>query len=334
MTLMQRVIKPKSQKAKRALEAREPKAVENTKETLFIRGQKCSDTIRRLMKDLAALKKPHAEALQRPNPIRPFEDPTPVERFARKMDKSLFVFGQTSKKRPDNLILGRCYDGAVLDMIELGVDKFRPLTDFGGEKPPTGTKPVLMFAGEAFETQPELQRLKSLLIDLFRGPEVQHVRLAGIEHALQFTATPEGRIYLRSYAVQMKRSATPKVPRIELEEIGPSVDWVLRRSQLASAELFKTACKRVKNVYGIKKIKNIEKDEFGSVFGTIHLPSQDLSRLQTRKMKGLKVAKAEKIQAKRDQAERARQARDSAAEEDEADGDEADGDEANVSESE
>lgn len=35
-----------------------------------------------------------------------------------------------------------------------------------------------------------------------------------------------------------------KTPRVELQEVGPSVDFVVRRDHIASADLFKTACKR------------------------------------------------------------------------------------------
>ena len=47
-----------------------------------------------------------------------------------------------------------------------------------------------------------------------------------------------------SYRIVLKKFGT-RIPRVELEEIGPRIDWVLRRSQLASDDLFKTACKQV-----------------------------------------------------------------------------------------
>ena len=97
---------------------------------------------------------------------------------------------------------------------------------------------------------------------------------------------------------------------MELEEIGPSLDLVLRRTQLASDDLFKTACKQVKNVRGVKKIKNVSEDVFGNKMGQIHIPSQEIKKIQTRKVKALKESREEKmeeIKKKKEKAENARQ---------------------------
>ena len=50
MGVLKRVQRTKTQKGKRALEEREPKAVENTKTALFVRGTNCSDKVMKCMK--------------------------------------------------------------------------------------------------------------------------------------------------------------------------------------------------------------------------------------------------------------------------------------------
>jgi len=310
MGVLKRVVKPKNQRSKRALEEREPKAIENTKTAIFVRGATCSDLVLKCMKDIAILKNPHSVSFNKKNEIRPFEDATKLEFFCQKNDSSLFMFGNHNKKRPNNLILGRMFDYHLLDMVELGVESFTPLQDFKTTKVASGSKPCLMFAGESFAdpANQDFQRLKSLLIDFFRGPEVTNVRLAGIEHVLQFTAV-DNKVLLRSYRIILKKSGT-RIPRVELEEIGPSVDWVVRRSKLASDDLFKTACKQVKNVRGVKKVKNISEDDFGNKLGRVHVPAQEIKKIQTRKVKALKASREEKleeIQKKKEKAESARQ---------------------------
>ena len=59
MGVIQRIVKPKNQRSKRALEAREPKAIENAKSAIFIRGPKSSELVMQAMRDLHALKKPN-----------------------------------------------------------------------------------------------------------------------------------------------------------------------------------------------------------------------------------------------------------------------------------
>jgi len=310
MGVLKRVEKTKTQKGKRALEDREPKAIENTKTAIFVRGTNCSDLVMKCMKDISNLKKPFTVNYNEKNEIRPFEDVSKLEFYCKKNDSSLFMLGNHNKKRPHNIIMGRMYDYQLLDMVELGLENFKSLQDFKNSKIASGSKPCLMFAGEPFAdtTKAEFQRLKSLLIDFFRGPEVDNVRLAGIEHVLQFTAV-ENKVLMRSYRINLQKSGT-KYPRVEMEEIGPSFDLVLRRTQLASEDLFKTACKQVKNVRGVKKIKNMTEDVFGNKMGQLHVPSQEIKKIQTRKVKALKESKEEKleeIKKKKEKAENARQ---------------------------
>ena len=314
MGVMQRVVKPRNQRSKRALEDREPKALENNKGSLFIRGPNCSQIVLQCMKDLHCFKKPDTDFYSQKNDIRPFENFTQIEFFSQKHDISLFALGSHNKKRPNNLIMGRLYDHKMLDMVEFGVQNFKAMSDFGCEKIPVGTKPCLLFSGSLFDTHDEMKRIKNLLVDFFRGPRVPKIRLQGLEHALQFTAVEkdDGKkvIYLRSYKIELRKSGS-RIPRVELEEMGPMMDLEVRRTHLADEDYFNTACKKVKNVDKPKVIKNVSKDAFGSTIGRIHIPAQKIGTIQTRKMKGLKETqeeKQEKIQKKKEKANAIRKA--------------------------
>lgn len=279
------IVRPKTKRGKRAVDHRAPKDVENNKTTLFLRGGKTSELVTNTMKDLCSLKKPDAKMFQRRNILRPFQDQSSLEFFSVKNDASLFVFGSHSKKRPHNLVLGRCFDGHILDMIELGIDRFVSMQEMKTVKCSFGTKPCLLFSGQEFENDLAHMRLKNVLIDLFRGPVIEKVRLQGLEHVLQFTSV-EGKILLRSYRVILKKSGS-RIPRVELEEMGPLVDLVMRRTHLASDHLMKAATKVPKTLKP-KKVKNISRDAFGTKEGKVHMQRQDYAKLQTRKMKGLK----------------------------------------------
>lgn len=71
-----------------------------------------------------ALKRPFAISFSKKNVVRPFEDAASLEFWAHKNDASMFVLGQSTKKRPNGLTIARMFDGKLLDMCELGVDQF------------------------------------------------------------------------------------------------------------------------------------------------------------------------------------------------------------------
>lgn len=136
--------------------------------------------------------------LQKRNEIHPFEDPTPLENFGRKMNASLFVMVNNSKKRPNNMTIGRLFEHTIMDIIELGIENYESLQKFKVEKISSGVKPMLVFQGDLFENNHEFGRIKNLLIDMFQRESVKQIRLQGLEHVLSFTAH-ENCIFFRSY---------------------------------------------------------------------------------------------------------------------------------------
>lgn len=81
-------------------------------------------------------------------------------------------YGSHSKKRPDNLVIGRMYDHHIYDLVEVGVENFKSNESFTYDKkltPRVGSKPFIAFVGEGFENVDELKHLKEVLLDLLRG---------------------------------------------------------------------------------------------------------------------------------------------------------------------
>lgn len=291
MTILN-IRKPKNARSKRAMAKRDPLVVENCKKALFVRGSTTSQVVNEALKDLYSLKLPDAINFSKKNEIHPFDDETSVEFFSLKNDASLMVVGTHSKKRPHNLVFIRCFNHAIMDMVEVGIENAKSIKEFKTPKCGLGMRPCFLFNGEVFEQIEEYIKFKNLLIDFYNGEVVDKVNLAGLEHVITVTAGPStspttpGKIYFRVYTIQLKKSGT-RLPRVELEEMGPSYDMTLRRTRFATADIVKQAT-LVPRELKPKKVKNIKTDEFGDQLGRIHMVKQDFGKLQTRKMKGLK----------------------------------------------
>ena len=82
------------------------------------------------------MKKPFYKSLSKKNDIRPFDDVNSLEFLSKKNDCSLFVIGSHSKKRPNNLVMGRFFNYQLLDMVELGVLNYQSMDSFKSMKVP------------------------------------------------------------------------------------------------------------------------------------------------------------------------------------------------------
>ncbi|CAI4226516.1 unnamed protein product [Auanema sp. JU1783] len=277
--------KVKTRRGKRYLEEKAPKTIENDKKAIFVKGGKTSQSVSDVLIDLYNLKKPLALNMKRRNPYHPFEDETPIERLAEKSDSSLFVFGSNSKKHPNSLVFGRLHDSHILDLAELRITDYKPASEFDTQQFAVGSKPCLVFEGSEFESDPDMKRVSNLLVDFFRGAVVDTVRLQGLEHVIVFTAKDK-QIFMRVYKTILKKSAT-SLPRVELAEMGPSIDFIRDRTKLASDSLYKQACRRPKELLAKRK-KNTSEDVFGNKLARVHIGKQNTDSIQTRKVKALR----------------------------------------------
>ncbi|KAI9503133.1 rRNA-binding ribosome biosynthesis protein rpf2 [Coemansia spiralis] len=284
--------KPKNARSKRVMVNRDPKVVENSKTAIFVRGSTTSQVILNVLADLYSLRKPDAINFTKKNEIHPFDDETSIEFFARKNDSSLFAVGMHSKKRPHNLILGRTFNYQILDMVELGIERCTPMSEFKAEACAVGMKPLMVFNGEAFNQNENMIRLKSILLDFFRGETAEMVSLKGLEYVISVTTGPPGingepgQIFFRSYTTSLKKSGV-RQPRVELEEMGPSLDMRIRRVRYPTDDMWKQST-RIPKELKVTKVKNITRDGLGDKYGRVHLGKQDINKIQTRKVKALK----------------------------------------------
>ncbi|KAI3832724.1 hypothetical protein MKW98_002270 [Papaver atlanticum] len=96
--------------------------------------------------------------------------------------------------------------------------------------PRVGSKPLFSFIGEGFESVEELKHLKEVFFRVVQRGDRVYVCIAASSKTVFFTHC----------ALRLKRLGTV-VPRMELVEVGPSMDLVVRRHRLPDQGLTKQA---------------------------------------------------------------------------------------------
>ena len=287
---------PKTAKGRRELAKKDARISENSKIAVFFKTKTSSLKSSFAMRDLYALKKPNAVLFSKRNDFHPFSDFKPLEFFSNKNQASLFCIASHSKKRQDAITFVRMFDYQVIDIIEFSILNVIPIEIFQGIKPAVGMRPLLVFQGSNFDSG-HYGKIKDFFIDFFRGDPTDEINLnGGLSHTISFTCNQD-LIHLRVYANQLLKSDST-TPRVELVECGPAITMRLGRSQFCPDDIFKIAT-RVPKVVKPSKVKNVSRDRLGDKIGRVHMLKQDFGKLQTRKMKGLKKTRDEKVEEKK-----------------------------------
>lgn len=190
----------------------------------------------------------------------------------------------------------RFFNHKVYDMIELSIqNNLKLLQDFKKLTFTIGLKPMFVFNGPAFDNHAIYQQLKSMFLDFYRGEETDLQDVAGLQSIISLSVgeiedsnneKDLPNVHFRVYRLKTFKSGQ-KLPRVELDEIGPRFDFKIGRRRTPAPEVEKEALKKPKQLEAKTK-KNISTDFMGDKVAQIHVGKQDLSKLQTRKMKGLK----------------------------------------------
>ena len=291
---------PKARTA-RYLKSTEAQLREGAKTTLLMKGIKCSQAMGDLLKDMRAMQAPHAKLLTKKNAIVAFETEgqQSLEFLCTKNDSPLFAMASTNKKRPNNLVMGRTFDHQVLDMVEVGILRFKSIHDYGGTVPKKriGSKPLMLFMGDLWQQDTNCQKMQNLLIDFYRGDVVDKLVVSGVDHVIMFVATQDPKtsqliIQQRTYFCKLKKNpndGASKTPVPLLTPCGPDLTMQIRRTQFASPDLWKASLKQPQALKK-KKVKNHTTNVFGETIGRLHLEKQNVEKMTGRKSKALRRA--------------------------------------------
>lgn len=290
-------------RVQRYLKKQAPQLIEPARAILLLKGIRCSDAMTNVLRDLRSMKAPHSKLLLKNNAITAFEGDEGInslEFLTTKNDCSLFALASHNKKRPHNLTLGRTFDRKVLDMAELGLTYYKSINDYkSAPKKRMGSKPLMYFEGDVWEHNRDMNKLRNLLIDIYRGDPVSKLILSGVDHMISFTAIeqPGGVdggvipvVHMRTYHVKLKKHPEGEsTPVPYLLPCGPDMDFMVRRTRFAAPDVWKQAMKQPKQNKA-KKVKNHKTNIFGETIGRLHLEKQDIDKLGGKKSKALRVA--------------------------------------------
>jgi len=293
--------KPAKARVQRYLKSIEPHLREGPKRSLLLKGIRCSQAMGNILKDMRAMQSPHCKYLTKKNAIVAFdtEGQHSLEFLTTKNDCTMFVMASTNKKRPNNLVIGRTFDHQILDMVEVGVLRYKSIHDYGGSVPKKriGSKPLMMFLGDLWQQDSSCQKMQNLLLDFYRGDVVDKIVVSGLDHLIMFVASKDPQtnqllIHQHVYFMKLKKdpdnpSSTTPVPL--LMPCGPDMTMVIRRTQFAAPDLWKAALKQPQGLKK-KKRKNHTTNLFGETIGRLHLEKQDVDKMGGRKSKALRRA--------------------------------------------
>lgn len=199
----------------------------------------------------------------------------PIEQLSVKTDCSMFALGTHQKKRPNNLVLGRCFSGHVLDMFEFEVANYTPMQTFSCKDVTNQLKPILIFQGESFDFSDKHRRMKNFLLDFFQQAEYEEANIANLKRVMVFTSVSESRILFRQLEVNRNKEVNETDVAngsLKFDEIGPRFDLVVRRDKLGASDLFKQALRQPRISAEAKKLrKNLYRDDLGQEMGKVYL---------------------------------------------------------------
>lgn len=315
--IVRRAKKTKNIRVRRALERKLPVLHETVKTAMIIKGVKVNPLVKEFLQDITAIKKPFCKLFMKKNDIVPFDRTgmDSLEFLSRKNECSLFLFGQSLKKRPNSVVFGRFFTYQLTDMIELSIEAYSPIVEFAANvktKPQFGTHILLNFNGDLFESDPKFRMAQSVFLDFFRGPQQEELCLSASSLIISFFSIPpppgeeKAKLVMKCYTVANEQTledsiSNGMVPPLSLQEIGPSAVFTIERVFQGPPTLINESFKTP--ITHFTRNKNILHSVIpGMKEAKINVQKQDLTHLSNSIKKSAALKRAEAI-AKQKKAE-------------------------------
>merc|ERR1711918_13280 len=165
-------------------------------------------------------------------------------------------------------------ESRIQDMVELGVEAFKPSSNFKGNKrQKTINMSCIVFIGREFGLKPEYKTARNLFLDTFRCQDQDFNHINYLNNVISIVAH-QNKLYLRQYSISIDCLDNFET-RLELDEVGPSIDFTMQRYQEATNPLFAQARQELRQSEHIKMSEMIHKKVFGR-HGSLYITTQDL----------------------------------------------------------
>jgi len=284
--------KAKTHKGRMFLKSREPKLVEDNKQCLFINTNKSNEVLRMVLTDLFVFRKDHSKKLGKKNDIKEvYANPETIEFLCERNNCAIFSTVTDLKKRPMNLIMGNLFENKLLDLFEFEVANFLPIEYFKVDTNiDSCMKPLVIFQGDIFETDFEFARMKKFFFEFFKMYDIEDISISVLKRLVVISSAGDKIVKIRTFELNNCNEHNFK-EKLELKEVGPSLDLKVRRIKLTSDESYKLACKQPR-LTSKTKSKNEATNVLGEKRGRVYMTSQDLNKMSLKQYN--KISKKKK----------------------------------------
>jgi len=202
-----------------------------------------------------------------------------------------------------NLTLGSLFGNKILDLFEFEVANFIPIEYCSKSiEVDSYMKPIVIFQGDLFETDFELDRLRKFLLDFFRIKDLEEVDISDLRRVVVISVAEDREIKIRNYQATKFNQYNFK-DNLDLTETGPSLNLKIRKIQLALEDMYKKSLIQPREIKP-RKQKNIEKNMLGEKRARVHLGRQNLNAMATRQFNRIIKSKGKRLELKDKKAEK------------------------------